>query len=516
MKGRALLLENPAARRRRGVGLTLTTLLLVALLLLCSLPFHRHDHPDHFEASPFVIDAEAGLLDHLVDAPARLPASILADTLAASTLPAPTIREASMYPELAVDTLARLGSHWWEGRINRTSPDASKAATGDFPAESQAPAGDSQAHQQGIIESGQTASILLSPYLQPEQIHSLAQACKEIFSLTQLRAGQPYALTCRDGAFERLEYEIDANERLVVERKGEEFAASIEPIEYEVSVRRIAGVVEVSLFNAVTDTGESAELAMAIADIFGWEVDFIRDLRQGDSFSALVEKRYRDGEFAGYGRILAAEFVNQGHSFQGYLYEEEDGHKAYYDAEGNSLKRAFLKAPLSFTRVSSGFSWSRKHPILGYNRPHPAIDYAAPSGAPVMSVGDGRVAKKGWDNGGGNFVTIRHGNGYETTYMHLSRFAKGLKQGDRVDQGQVIAYVGATGLATGPHLDFRMKHNGKFINPSDIENPRAESLDRKRLDAFRQIVAERSDLLLSRLATSETQEPESPQARDTL
>lgn len=357
--------------------------------------------------------------------------------------------------------------------------------------------------QEGAIASGQTASALLCELLSPGEIHELAQDCKEVFSLTRLRVGQPYALTSHAGKFVKLEYEINADERLVVTRDCDCFKAEIEAIHYDVELKRIAGSVDSNLFLAVTSTGEGPELAMKLADIFGWEVDFIRDIRAGDRFKALVEKRYRKGEFAGYGRVLAAEFTNQGKDFQGFLYQDHDGVSGYFDAAGNSLKRAFLKAPLSFTRISSGFTMKRFHPVLHKYRAHPAIDYAAPTGTPVMTVGDGRVIGKGWDNGGGNYVKIRHGNGYETTYMHLSRFARGVAKGKWVSQGDVIAYVGATGLATGPHLDFRMKRHGQYVNPTHIENPRADALGKDELPAFLTIVQERLPMLEGVLAQYE-------------
>jgi murein DD-endopeptidase MepM/ murein hydrolase activator NlpD len=240
----------------------------------------------------------------------------------------------------------------------------------------------------------------------------------------------------------------------------------------------VRGTIESSLFEAVTSTGESEVLAMNLADIFAWDIDFILDIRQGDSFQALVEKRYREGQPAGYGRILAAEFTNQGTTFQAFLYQDGDRRADYYDSEGQSLRKAFLKAPLSFSRISSGFTTRRFHPITKTWKAHPAIDYAAPTGTPIKSVGDGVIIKKGYTSGNGNYIKIRHNSSYETMYLHMKGFAKNISQGKRVAQGQTIGYVGSTGLATGPHLCFRMFKNGSPVNPARVKAAAAQPIDK--------------------------------------
>jgi murein DD-endopeptidase MepM/ murein hydrolase activator NlpD len=234
----------------------------------------------------------------------------------------------------------------------------------------------------------------------------------------------------------------------------------------------------------VAEAGETPALAIRLADIFAWDIDFIRDIRVGDTFVAVVEKRSRDGQFVGYGRIEAAQFVNQGEAYHGFLFADAQGNAQYFDEQGRSLRKAFLKAPLNFTRISSGFTLNRLHPVLGYRRPHPAIAYAAPMGTPVKTVGDGVVLQRGWDKGGGNYIKIRHNGVYETVYMHLKGFAKGIANGARVRQGQVIGYVGSTGMSTGPHLDFRMKKNGTYINPRTIKSPPADPVARERMAEF--------------------------------
>jgi murein DD-endopeptidase MepM/ murein hydrolase activator NlpD len=224
---------------------------------------------------------------------------------------------------------------------------------------------------------------------------------------------------------------------------------------------------------------------MNLADIFAWDIDFILDIRQGDSFQALVEKRYREGQPAGYGRILAAEFTNQGATFQAFLYKDGDKHPDYYDAKGQSLRKAFLKAPLSFSRISSGFTMRRFHPITKTWKAHPAIDYAAPRGTPIKSVGDGVIIKKGYTRGNGNYVKIRHNGSYETIYLHMKGFAKNIAKGKRVAQGQRIGYVGSTGLATGPHLCFRMYKNGAPVNPQRVKAPSVKPIAKESMVAFK-------------------------------
>ena len=337
------------------------------------------------------------------------------------------------------------------------------------------------------IPSGATAGKLLQEWMGLGDVNAFVEACAEVFPLNRLRAGQPYAVTCDPDGFCRFEYEIDSNSMLIVDKnKDGAFKARIEPIHYEMALNKLHGTIQSSLFNAMTDQGETAALAVRLAEIFAWEINFIRDIQPDDSFSLLVEKRFRDGEFAGYGKILAADFTNKSKLFEAYIHVDEKGRDQYYNATGESLKRAFLKAPLSFTRISSRFSMNRKHPILGYSRPHPAVDYAAPTGTPVMTVGDGTVTFVGRGKGAGNYITVQHPNSYETSYLHLSRFAKGLKKGQRVSQGEVIGYVGSTGYSTGPHLDFRMKQNGNWVNPETALSPKAPPLGKDDKEAFMQ------------------------------
>jgi murein DD-endopeptidase MepM/ murein hydrolase activator NlpD len=233
----------------------------------------------------------------------------------------------------------------------------------------------------------------------------------------------------------------------------------------DVRIAAVQGEVRRSLFEAVEKTGESAQLVLDLAEIFSSDFDFTADTRSGDRFRLLVEKRYAGDTFVDYGRILVAQYVSDGRPLTGIGVEGPRGRYTFYDPAGRSLRKSFLKSPLQFSRITSGFTYARPHPILGGTRPHLAIDYAAPVGTPVWAVADGTVKAAGWSGGNGISVTLAHRSGYSTMYNHLSRLGPGVRPGARVSQRQVIGYVGSTGLSTGPHLDYRIAKNGRFVNP---------------------------------------------------
>ncbi len=337
----------------------------------------------------------------------------------------------------------------------------------------------------GTVSSGDTAAVLLQEWLNQGEIQAVSDASRSVFALNRLRMGNPYTVTfTADEGFLSFSYEIDNEQKLIISKNGDGFNAHLERIPYTVLLERVTGSIDSSLFQAVADAGESPTLAIALADIFAWEINFIRDLRDGDKFTLIVEKRFREGTFAGYGKIRAASFTNQGETFEGFLFKDSLGTPHYFNIKGESVKRAFLKAPLSFTRISSQFTNRRFHPVLNVWRAHPAVDYAAPTGTPVKAVGGGIVSFSGWGNGAGNYVALRHPGGYETMYLHLSRIARTAKKGVKVSQGEIIGYVGSTGVSTGPHLDFRMKKDGSYVNPLKVLSPRSEPVSKKDQPAF--------------------------------
>ena len=343
----------------------------------------------------------------------------------------------------------------------------------------------------GVVKAGDTITGLLGDWFNPQAIYQLREQSLKVFPLRQLCAGQPYRICTVDNQFDSFTYDIDKNEQFIVHRDGDGFSLERVAIPYTVHTDLVRGTIRSSLFEAVTDIGEGPELAMELAEIFAWDIDFIRDLRQGDSFQLLVEKRFRDGGFANYGRILAAEFINNGETYRAALFEDGNRPADYYDPDGRSLRKAFLKAPLKFSRISSGFNRHRKNPVTGDYSPHLAIDYPAPVGTPVKSIGDGTVTTRGFDRLSGNKVRIRHPNNIETLYIHLSKFGSGVAVGKKVRQGQIIGYVGTTGRSTGPHLHFGIIKNGQAINPLKLKSPPAQPVSSAFLPAFQALAQER-------------------------
>ena len=347
------------------------------------------------------------------------------------------------------------------------------------------------------IQKGDTAGKILGDWMDANELADLLAAAKPVYALTKVRFGQPFAIV-RDPqtkAFRCFKYEINQERYLVVEKKDDRFAARLEEIDYQTSLAVIKGGIKSTLSEAVTEQGESVALAIALAKVFASEINFISDLREGDTFEVLVEKRFRHDAFEGYGRVLGAKFTNQNNLYTAYLFHNERGRETYYNAEGDNLHRELLKAPLSFLRVTSRYSMARRHPVFGNTRPHQGIDYGAPTGTPIMAVGDGVITKIGRAGGYGKQIIIRHDNGLESLYGHMSRFAKNMKNGKRVRQGQTIGYVGATGTATGPHLDFRIRKQGQFVNPDKLIIPRDQALEKRRMADYKLIVHAVDDYL---------------------
>ena len=349
-----------------------------------------------------------------------------------------------------------------------------------------------------IVPAGSSITALLGDYFTAQEIYNLNLQSRDIFPFTKICADHPYRICMLDGQFSSFVYEIDAEEQLVISRDAEQINMERQPILYEVTTELVQGTIKTSLFEAVAEIGEKPELAILLADIFAWDIDFILDIRSGDTFQALVEKRFREGQPASYGKILAAEFVNQENVFKAIRFQDGAQSASYYNEKGENVRKAFLRAPVSFSRISSGYSLHRFHPILKSWKSHPAIDYVAPVGTPIKTVGDGSIYRIGFTKGNGNFIEVRHSNGYASIYLHMKGFARGLKKGKRVSQGQVIGYLGGTGMATGPHLCFRMRHNGAPVNPTRLKVPAAKAVSTENLPKFQLLAAP----LLARLDES--------------
>ncbi|MCP4898039.1 MAG: peptidoglycan DD-metalloendopeptidase family protein, partial [bacterium] len=237
-------------------------------------------------------------------------------------------------------------------------------------------------------------------------------------------------------------------------------------------------------FAAVDESGGDPDLAVRLAEIFQWDIDFFRDLRQGDRFVVIVDERTIEGEFFDYGNVFAARFINRDRILNAIAYQDGDGRVGYFDLEGNPLRKQFLRSPLKFSRITSRFSLRRFHPVLKRRMPHYGVDYGAPVGTPAHATADGTVTFVGRNGGAGRMVTLRHTNGFETSYLHLNGYGKGVRRGARISQGQVVGFVGSSGLSTGPHLDYRVKQNGRYINPLTLAAPAAEPLPDATLPRF--------------------------------
>jgi len=296
-------------------------------------------------------------------------------------------------------------------------------------------------------------------------------------ALDTLHPGERLHLTHRDGTLVGFERRLNESQTLKVSRDGQALQAAVLQNALDTRRRTVRGMIDSSLFEAVEAAGGHDPTAIALADIFGWDIDFVLDVRPGDSFVVTYDEIWREGSYVKDGPIEAAEFVNQGHEFRAVRYTDPQGSAHYYTPDGRSLHKEFLRAPVEFTRVSSRFNSARMHPILHRIRAHQGVDYAAPIGTPVHAAGDGRIRFAGVKGGYGNLVEIEHSSSVVTVYGHLSRFAPGTRVGAHVTQGTVIAFVGMTGLATGPHLHYEYRVNGVFKNPQTVTLPEAAPID---------------------------------------
>lgn len=341
---------------------------------------------------------------------------------------------------------------------------------------------------EGTIEEGETLGAILNRFgVTPQQIDKIAKQSEDVFSVKNMRAGHKYSTFQSKDSTARLNYfvyDIDLTKYLVFNLSNPD-SLDIYMSEKDVDIERVtkSATINSSLYEAALENDMSPNLAMELADIYAWSIDFF-GLQKGDNFKVIYDNKYVDSTNIGNGTIWGAWFEHGGKIYYAIPFIQ-DGKLSYWDENGNSLRKAFLKAPLKFSRISSRFSNSRLHPVLRIRRPHYGVDYAAPAGTPVHAVADGVVIAKGYAGGGGNTVKIKHNNGkFVSGYLHLRGYAKGLAVGKRVKQGDLIGYVGSTGLSTGPHLDFRLWQNGKPIDPLKVPNEPAEPIKQVNRLAF--------------------------------
>jgi murein DD-endopeptidase MepM/ murein hydrolase activator NlpD len=332
------------------------------------------------------------------------------------------------------------------------------------------------------------AAVLRSASLDSDTANAITAAVQKIFNPRRLRAGDKLNIVrTYYGALKGVRYRTAWDSELDVEKTGTGFAVSQRKIEATTDTVVVQGTVQSSLFEAVLAAGEHPELAVRLAEIFAWDLDFYTDPQRGDTFRLVFEKRSVPGDdVPSYGKIFAAEYVNGGHPYDAVLFRDPAGHPAYYTADGKSLQKAFLRSPLKFAaRVSSHFSLHRFHPVMKVYRAHLGTDYAAPVGTPVQAIANGRVEFSGFKGGNGNLIVLKHVNGYESYYLHLSK--RLVRTGQNVQQGQRIGLVGATGLASGPHLDFRLRQRGTFVNFERMKLPPSNPVSKSELPAFREV-----------------------------
>jgi murein DD-endopeptidase MepM/ murein hydrolase activator NlpD len=342
-----------------------------------------------------------------------------------------------------------------------------------------------------VVEPGDTLARIFSKNdLDPHLLQEIVASGEPGRRIENIRPGDTLRIHLNEESqLARVQLELDALRSVEFSATDEGFKGALKEKTTKAKATAAAGVIDQSLFSSAQKSGLPDAVTMKLATIFGWDIDFALEIRSGDRFAVIYEELWADGEVVAPGEILAAEFVNQGRSFRAIRYQDSTGKVDYYAPDGKPLRKTFFRTPVKFSRISSRFTNKRWHPILKRERAHRGVDYAAPTGTPVIATGDATVKDVGWKKGYGKVVTLSHGRTYQTVYGHLSRFAKGLSKGDRVAQGQVIGYVGQTGLATGPHLHYEFLVNGVHRNPLTVKAPFADPLvakERKRFDSVAQ------------------------------
>jgi murein DD-endopeptidase MepM/ murein hydrolase activator NlpD len=329
-----------------------------------------------------------------------------------------------------------------------------------------------------VVRSGDSLARIFSGMGIPARELKLLELSKPLGTrLTRIFPGHELAFTLNDSnEIIRLSYSPGPLETLAFERAGDGFIGREVQREPEILTAYKHASIDHSLFAASQRAGLDDSLTMRLAQIFQWDIDFVLDIRKGDEFYVLFEERYLDDKFIGYGEILAAEFINQKQAYRAVRYLDDTGRRGYFNPDGRNMRKAFLRAPVEFSRISSNFNMRRQHPLYKRTMPHRGIDYAAPTGTPILASGDGKIKSASKNSANGNYIVVQHGEEFVTKYLHLSRFARGIRPGSRVEQGQVIGYVGSTGWATGPHLHYEFLVNGVHQNPRTVRLPDAKPI----------------------------------------
>ena len=324
------------------------------------------------------------------------------------------------------------------------------------------------------VESGDNLSLIFNRMnISPAVLHEIMSLGKDVDVLKRLMPDHEIRFQIEDGMLAAMQYDVNLTEILNISRQEGTYAVETIKTELETRVGESRGTITDSLYLTAQRAGLSDNLIMHLVDLYGWDIDFALDIRNGDRFHVIYEEKYKDGVKVQDGPILAAEFINREKPFRAVRYTQPDGYTSYYNEDGFSMHKAFLRTPLKFSHISSGFSLARRHPILNKIRAHRGVDYAAPMGTPVKATSDGIISFIGTEGGYGRVIILRHGEKYSTLYGHLSRYARGISSGQRITQGQIIGYVGMSGLATGPHLHYEFRIHGVHYNPLTVELPKA-------------------------------------------
>jgi len=349
----------------------------------------------------------------------------------------------------------------------------------------------------GEIARNQSLSQLLgSEGIQLNTVLKLVTQSRPTYNLNRLRTGQPYSIELTsDGQLVSFVYQSDRDHELRIEREGDGFTSRLIEPQYDVQLEVLEGVIQDNLISAVLTARGNYQLAIDLERVFAWQINFFKDLRTGDSFKILVEKRFLKKQFSDFGQIKAATFQLRRKNLRAVYFKPERKNGGFYTPEGQSLKKQFLKSPLKYTRITSRFTRKRFHPIYKKHMSHQAVDYAAPRGTPIYAISDGEVLEMSRNARSGKYVKLKHRNGYESSYSHLSKYGNRVLKGRKVQQGQIIGYVGSTGAATGPHLCFRLRKNGRPINPLRFQSPGGPELEEKSKEAFFSIAQRRMQAL---------------------
>ncbi|WP_443190744.1 peptidoglycan DD-metalloendopeptidase family protein [Pseudomonas indica] len=344
-------------------------------------------------------------------------------------------------------------------------------------------------HKSVTVSNGDTLSTVFAKVgLPATTVHEVLSSDKEAKQLTRLKVGQIINFTLDDsGQLENLQTKLSDLESISLSRTEQSYSFKRDLTKPDIRPTYAHGVIDSSLFVAAKRAGLSHNLTMDLANVFGYDIDFALDIRRGDEFEVIYEEKVVNGKQVGHGSILAARFTNRGKTYTAVRYTNKQGTTSYYNADGNSMRKAFIRTPVDFARISSRFSNGRRHPILNKIRAHKGVDYAAPRGTPIKSAGDGKVILAGRKGGYGNTVIIQHGNSYRTLYAHMQGFAKGVRTGSSVKQGQIIGYIGTTGLSTGPHLHYEFQVNGVHVDPLSQKLPMADPIAGNDKQRFMQI-----------------------------